>query len=195
MNEFLGINLATSPMAYGFLSVKAWIIPILAGLSQFAATKLMMSAQDKSMQTNDQMAQTMKSMNMMMPLMSVVFCFSFASGIGIYWIASSVLMGVQQYFLNKHFSKMDINELVKKNIEKANIKRAKKGKPPIDENAAEQNYKRMMEKQAMLESKKNEKLEKSHAAMEKSNEYYELSSIADRAKMVEQYNNKKNRKK
>ena len=45
------------------------------------------------------------------------------------------------------------------------------------------------------ESKKNEKLEKSHAAMEKSNEYYELSSIADRAKMVEQYNNKKNRKK
>lgn len=195
MNEFLGINLATSPMAYGFLSVKAWIIPILAGLSQFAATKLMMSAQDKSMQTNDQMAQTMKSMNMMMPLMSVVFCFSFASGIGIYWIASSVLMGVQQYFLNKHFSKMDIKELVKKNIEKANIKRAKKGKPPIDENAAEQNYKRMMEKQAMLESKKNEKLEKSHAAMEKSNEYYELSSIADRAKMVEQYNNKKNRKK
>lgn len=191
MNEFFGINLATSPSAYGMLSIKAWIIPVLAGLSQFAATKLMMSSQKKTMQGNDQMANTMNTMNMMMPLMSVVFCFSFASGIGIYWICSSVLMGVQQYFLNKHFDKFDINDLVKANIEKANAKRAKKGLPPIDEKTAENNYKRMQEKAAMMESRQQKKIENTQAAITKNDEYYETASIAQRAKMVEQYNQKK----
>ncbi len=193
MNEFLGINLATSPSAYGMFSIKAWIIPVLAGLSQFAATKLMMASQKKTMEGNDQMANTMNTMNMMMPLMSVVFCFSFASGIGIYWICSSVLMGVQQYFLNKHFSKTDINELVKANIEKANAKRAKKGLPPIDEKTAENNYKRMQEKAAMMESRQQKKLENTQAAITKNDEYYETGSIASRAKMVEQFNQKKKR--
>lgn len=195
MNAFLGINLATSPMAYGLTSVKAWIIPVLAGLSQFAATKLMTKTQTQSMEGNDQMAQTMNTMNMMMPLMSVVFCFSFASGIGVYWITSSVIMGVQQYFLNKHFAKMDINDLVKKNIDKANKKRAKNGLPPIDEKSLEEEVKKAQDKAALLENRKQQKLESAQAAVEKSNEYYELTSIADRAKMVEQFNNKKNNKK
>lgn len=195
MNAFLGINLATSPMAYGLTSVKAWIIPVLAGLSQFAATKLMTKTQAQSMEGNDQMAQTMNTMNMMMPLMSVVFCFSFASGIGVYWITSSIIMGVQQYFLNKHFAKMDINDLVKKNIDKANKKRAKKGLPPIDEKSLEEEVKKAQDKAALIENRKQQKLESAQAAVEKSNEYYELTSIADRAKMVEQFNNKKNNKK
>ena len=104
-------------------------------------------------------------------------------------------MGIQQYFLNRHFAKVDINEIVKKNIEKANKKRAKKGLPPIDEKADELNRKRIEEKAALAESRKEEKIEKSKAIMEKSNEYYELDSIASRAKMVEQYNNKKAKKK
>ena len=195
MNNFLGLNLATSPAAYGLTSVKAWIIPVLAGLSQFAATKLMTKSQSKTMEGNDQMAQTMNTMNMMMPLMSVVFCFSFASGIGVYWIASSVLMGVQQYFLNKHFEKTDINELVKANIDKANKKRARKGQPPIDEKSLEEEYNKAQAKLAAVENRKQQKLDKAKEAMDKNNEYYELTSIADRARMVEQFNNKKSKKK
>ncbi len=191
MNNFLGINLATSPSAYGLTSVKAWIIPVLAGLAQFAATKLMSKSQNQTMEGNEQMAQTMNTMNMMMPLMSVVFCFSFASGIGVYWIASSVLMGIQQYFLNKHFEKMDINELVKQNIDKANKKRAKKGLPPIDEKSLEEEYKKAQTKAAVLENRKQQKLENAQEAINKNNDYYELTSIADRARMVEQFNNKK----
>ncbi len=195
MNNFLGINLATSPAAYGLTSVRAWIIPVLAGLAQFGATKLMTKSQNQTMEGNEQMAQTMNTMNMMMPLMSVVFCFSFASGIGVYWIASSVLMGVQQYFLNKHFEKMDINDLVKANIEKANKKRAKKGQPPIDEKSLEEEYNKAQAKLAAVESRKQQKLDKAKEAMDKNNDYYELTSIADRARMVEQYNNKKLNKK
>ncbi len=195
MNNFLGINLATSPAAYGLTSVRAWIIPVLAGLAQFGATKLMTKSQNQTMEGNEQMAQTMNTMNMMMPLMSVVFCFSFASGIGVYWIASSVLMGVQQYFLNKHFEKMDINDLVKANIEKANKKRAKKGQPPIDEKSLEEEYNKAQARLAAVESRKQQKLDKAKEAMDKNNDYYELTSIADRARMVEQYNNKKLNKK
>lgn len=194
MNAFLGINLASSPASYGMLSIKAWIIPVLAGLSQFIATRLMTNSQKQTLQGNDQMAQTMNTMNMMMPLMSVVFCFSFASGIGIYWVASSVIMGLQQYFLNKHFNKMDVNELVKKNVDKANKKRAKKGLPPIDEQSLEEEYQKAQAKADAIESRMQKKIEKSQAAVAESNDYYELTSIADRAKMVEQFNNKKSKK-
>ena len=191
MNSFLGLNLASSPSSYGLTSIKAWVIPVLAGLSQYFSTKLIAAQTPNAGGGNDQAAQTMKTMNLMMPLMSVFFCFSFASGIGVYWIASAVLMGVQQYFLNKHFAKMDTEQMLKENIEKTNAKRAKKGLPPINEQAAEQNLKKMQEKQARLDSIREEKEAASKEKMAKADEYYELTSIADRAKMVQQFEQKK----
>lgn len=196
MNNFLGINLATSPAAYGLTSPQAWIIPILAGLSQYLATKLMQStAQMPAMEDeNNPTASVMKNMNIMMPLMSVVFCFSFASGIGIYWVASSLIMGIQQYFINRHFAKIDVDEMVRQNLEKANAKRAKKGLPPINEKAEEENFKRMQEKEARAEAKRQAVLDKTKEQMESSNQYYHSGSIAERAHMVEQYNEKHSRK-
>ena len=195
MNNFLGINLASSPMSYGLTSPRAWIIPILAGLSQFLATKLMQS-QTKSMTAGpngqeNPAANMMNSMNVMMPLMSIFFCFSFASGIGIYWIASSAIMGVQQYFLNRHMNKMDVDEMVRKNLEKTNAKRAKKGLPPINEKAAEENFKKMQQKMERLEAKRQLQVDATKEREAESNEYYHLDSIADRAKMVQQYNDRK----
>ncbi len=192
MNTFLGLNLASSPSSYGLTSVKAWIIPILAGLSQYVSTKLI-AAQTPNAAGNDQAAQTMKTMNLMMPLMSVWFCFSFATGIGIYWIASAVLMGVQQYFMNKHFEKMDVKEMLKENIAKTNAKRAKKGLPPINEQAAEQNLKRMMEKQARMDSMLEAKQSQAKEKMEQADQYYKTGSIAERARMVQQFEEKKKR--
>lgn len=68
----------------------------------------------------------MKSMNVTMPLMSVFFCFTFASGIGIYWVAQSVFTVIQQMVINSYLNKVDMDELVQKNVEKTNKKRAKK---------------------------------------------------------------------
>ena len=62
--------------------------------------------------------------------MSVFFCFSFASGIGLYWVAQSVFTIIQQVGINSYLNKVDIDDLVQKNIEKTNKKRAKKGLPP-----------------------------------------------------------------
>jgi len=195
MNNFMGINLSSAPSSYGLLSVKAWIIPVLAGVSQFLATKLM--TRDTMAMTQDEnnpmgaMGGMMKNMNYMMPLMSVVFCFSFAAGIGVYWVASSLIMGVQQYFINRHMDKIDMDEMIKKNIAKANEKRARKGLPPINEKATEDNLKKMKMKTEREEQKRQQIIEEAKERQTKSNDYYKLDSIADRARMVQQYNDRK----
>ena len=197
MNNFLGMNLATSPASYGLASPQAWIIPALAGLSQYLATKLMQATQNNPAMNdeNNPTASVMKNMNVIFPLMSVVFCFSFASGIGIYWIASSLIMGLQQYLLNRHFSKMDVDEMVRQNIEKANAKRAKKGLPPINEKTAEENFKKLQEREARSEAKRQAALELTKEQIKDSNQYYHTGSIAERARMVEQYNEKNSKTK
>ena len=135
MNEFLGINLATNPWQ-GMTPNAAWLIPILAGLSQWFSAKLMMSNQPQQ-DENSTSAQMMKQMNVMMPMMSVFFCFTFPAAIGIYWVASSVFQIIQQLIVNAYLNKVDMDEMIKKNLEKANAKRAKKGLPPqkISQNA------------------------------------------------------------
>lgn len=197
MNNFLGINLATSPGAYGMLSIKAWIIPVLAGLSQYISTRIISSANGSAMMNdeNNPTASTMKSMNIMMPIISVFFCFSFASGIGIYWIASSAIMGLQQYLLNKHFNKMNVDDLVKENLDKVNAKRAKKGLPPINEKSSQDNLKRLQEKNERIQAALEAKQEASKKRVSENDSYYVTNSIADRANMVQQYEERKSKKK
>lgn len=196
MNNFLGIDLAATPSSYGLANPKAWIIPLLAGLSQFAASKLMQKQTDAASQgvQNDQSKAMMNSMNYMMPIMSVVFCFSFASGIGVYWVAQAVVSAIQQLYINKQMDKLDVNELIRINLEKTNKKRAKKGLPPVNEKAAEDNYRKMQERLSRMEAKRNAAVEKSNELVKKSNEYYKTETIADRARMVQQYNEKKGNK-
>ena len=103
--------------------VIALIIPFLAAFTQWLNVKLMPQATTDS---NDQTASTMKTMNIMMPAMSAVFCFSLPSGMGLYWIIGAVVRIVQQIFINKHIDKMNIDEMIEKNAEKAKAKAEKR---------------------------------------------------------------------
>ena len=94
--------------------------PILAGLSQYLSTKLMMNTNPSSAGDENQAAQMMKSMNVTMPLMSVFFCFTFPAAVGIYWVASSVFQILQQLIVNKYLNSMEIE------AEKEEKKRAEK---------------------------------------------------------------------
>lgn len=196
MNSFLGINLATNPWQ-GMSPNAAWLIPILAGLSQWFSAKLMMSNQPQQ-DENSTSAQMMKQMNVMMPLMSVFFCFTFPAAIGIYWVASSVFQIIQQLIVNAYLSKVDMDEMIKKNLEKANAKRAKKGLPPqkISQNAMV-NAKNIQAAQQREEQVRNEKLEKTRQQIKESNEYYNKDakpgSLASKAAMVAKYNEKHNK--
>ncbi len=95
----------------------------LAAFTQWLNVKLMPQATTDS---NDQTASTMKTMNIMMPAMSAVFCFSLPSGMGLYWIIGAVVRIVQQIFINKHIDKMNIDEMIEKNAEKAKAKAEKR---------------------------------------------------------------------
>jgi len=197
MNNFLGIDLATQPIAYTLKDPKAWIIPILAGVSQYLSSLVMQKMTPKPAGNDEAAAKSaamMNSMNVMMPIMSVVFCFTFASGIGVYWIAQAVVMTLQQLYINKKMEKLDVNELIRKNLEKTNRKRAKKGLPPVNEKAAEENYKKMQNQLARMQEKRDAAVNRTKELQEEANSYYNTSSIADRARMVQQYNEKHNKK-
>ena len=101
-------------------------------MSQWYSAKLMTGTQ-ASVSEDNPMAASMKTMNIVMPIMSVVICISLPAGVGLYWVASSVVGMVLRLCVNKYMDKLDMNEVMKKNLEKQNKKRAKKGLPPIKE--------------------------------------------------------------
>ena len=147
---------------------------------------------------NDQSAQMMKSMNLMIPLMSVWFCFTFASGIGLYWCASSAVMILQQIFLNNYFQKISDKDMIEMSLAKANAKRAKKGLPPIDERLVENRIKAAKEKAEVTENNRMEVIAKQSVKTKESTEYYNNNaapgSLASKTNMVRLYNEKNEKK-
>ena len=120
MNQFIGgINIADAP---GFRISIYIIIPIAAAFFQWLAMKTMNSNSDSDNPANSMT----KSMNLMMPIMSFVMCFSFPAGIGIYWVATAVFQVIQQIVVNKYLENVDMEAMLAKNMEKAKTKKKKK---------------------------------------------------------------------
>ena len=146
------------------------------------------------------MEASMKMMNNVMPLMSVVFCFTLPTGLGIYWVASAVVRIIQQLIVNKQIDKIDLDAMIQKNVEKNNEKRKKMGLPP---QTISKQARMAASKQADPEEDEKVQKQKEEARkkqMEKSTEYYKNhtakpGSIAAKARMVEQYNEKSGKKK
>ncbi len=193
MNLFLGIDLASPPTAQLWPAV---LIPILAGLTQWLSTKLMSTGQTTT-DPDAPGANMMKSMNTVMPLMSVFFCFTFASGIGLYWVASSVCQIVIQLFVNKYMDRVDVNDLIQKNLDKVNKKRAKQGLPPksITKNAVAnvKNIKVDPEEENKKAQEREERIKKATEYYKKTSSQGKSGSLADRAAMVQKYNDKHNK--
>ncbi len=129
-NSFLGLNIANSPSSVVKTAIEAgaWLmviaaiaIPVLSAVTQWINVKLMPQPQQNNNgnQTADTMASSMKTMNLIMPIMSAFFCYSLPAGMGLYWIAGSVVRSIQQVIINKHIDKMDLNEIIEKNKEKS----------------------------------------------------------------------------
>ena len=96
--SFLGMNLGDVPnwqiWNFDFSSATKWLpalglflIPVISTLLSWLQMKVgNMSNPPQDSQT----AASMRSMNLMMPLMSVLFCFMMPAAMGIYWIANSL---------------------------------------------------------------------------------------------------------
>ena len=191
MNTFLGLNMAEAP---GWVPSFAWIIPVLAAVSQWFSTKLMSGNQPStSADAENPMAQSMKTMTTTMPLFSAFICITMPAGLGIYWIATSVVTIIQQLIVNAYMDKVNIDDMIAKNLEKVNKKRAKQGLPPakVTQNATAslKEIKAEEEKEKVAEEVKKEKIAKQ---IEESSKYYNTNakpgSLASKAAMVQKYN-------
>lgn len=206
-NNFLGLNMSNSP-AFTFsearaagsfvMIIAAFSIPVLAAITQWINVKLM--PQQDTNTGNDQqntMMQSMKTMNMIMPIMSAVFCYTLPAGMGLYWVAGAVIRSIQQVLINKHIDKMDIDEVISKNQEKAK-KKMEKAKEQAKQMST---YASMNTKNVSMASKasvssivtQEEKEEAFKKATERSGKNAKPGSMMAKANMVRDYNEKNNK--
>ena len=205
VNQFLTIpDLTISPWTmirhsgdYGLpaavIIVTAILLPVLSALTLFGSIKLSQAISGTVIDKDNPMAGTMKTMNVTMPLFSLYIVFTLPTGIGIYWIVSAVVRCIQQFFINKHLSKMSVDELIEKNREKAEKKQKKRGERAERINAmAQANTKSLSasaKKQAssMSEKEREEKVAKAKASADQA----KAGSLAAKANMVKKFNENK----
>ena len=202
VNRFITIpDLTVSPAAmlknsgsYGMpaivIMITAIVLPLLSAGTQYVSMKLSQAISgQQQMDKDNPMAGTMKTMNMTMPLFSVFMVFTLPTGIGIYWIISALVRTIQQICLNKHFEKIDLDDIIKKNQEKAKKKREKMG---ISENQINQAAKlktKNISEPAVSSKEKEEILEKAAANRSKA----KPGSMSAKANLVKEFNEKNSR--
>lgn len=209
INQFLNLNISDTPLATikagwaqggtaGWLMlIAAALIPVLAWFTQWINYKLMPQPQNSNNDQPSTMEASMKSMNTVMPVMSAIFCFTFPVGIGIYWVIGAVIRSLQQVFLNKHMDSIDMEEYIRKNQEKMKKKLEKQGLSPQKINEqARMNVRNIqstsVQKQGASAEEKAEKMRKATEYYKNNN--YKPGSLAAKANMVKQFDEKNKKK-
>jgi YidC/Oxa1 family membrane protein insertase len=113
--SFLGLNLGDKPEWNFFMSTdwsdaSVWLpalglflIPFISAFLSWASMKISNAANPQAQDA--QTAASMKSMNIMMPLMSIWICFVMPAAMGVYWIANSVFGIIRDFTLTKYYKK------------------------------------------------------------------------------------------
>lgn len=196
-NYFLGLNISDTPWyiiksnftdkpdKWLLFVILALLIPVLSYLTQMINIKLMPQATNG----NDQMA---SQMNLMMPLMSLFFCFTVPVGLGIYWICSALVRGIQQFFVNRHIENLDLEAVMAKNEEKAKNKRKKMGLSEDYIKKAAQIKTKSIDSKANVSASADTEEKLAKAAEYKANA--KAGSLASKANMVKEFNERNSRK-
>ena len=114
---FLGVNLVDTPAL--LIKGGVWLailVPIIAGASTYIFSKITMASSaamqqpavnaDGTVKVNSTESM-MKTMNIMMPVMTAMFSYTMPIGLAVYWIAGNVIMMGQQWFVNKIVMKQE----------------------------------------------------------------------------------------
>lgn len=199
-NYFLGLNISDTPWyiiksnftdkpdKWLLFVILALLIPVLSYLTQMLNIKLMPQATNG----NDQMASQMKMMNLMMPFMSFFICFTVPVGLGIYWICSALVRGIQQFFVNRHIENLDLEAVMAKNEEKAKKKREKMGLSEDYIKKAAQIKTKSIDNKANVSVSAGTEEKLAKAAEYKANA--KAGSLASKANMVKEFNERNSRK-
>lgn len=186
INSFLGMNIADAPKLKS-LSIS---VPILSIITQIISTKLSMAGMPQNQNNAENpAASSMKMMNNVMPFVSGLMCFMFPIGVGIYWVAGNVFRIFQSLGINLYFGKIDMDEEMKKNMEKSKKRMEKMG---INPNSSVQDLKN--QKKTVLNGKKEKdktpnaaevtKNVKKNSYVKKNTTNYKEGSVAAYANML-----------
>ena len=177
---FLGLNMGEQPQWNWFLTTdfsdaSVWVpafglflIPFISAALTWLSMKIS-NAMNPTSGANDQAAAQMKTMNLMMPLMSIWICFIMPAAMGVYWIGNSIFGIIRDVILTKVYRKQLDKEEAERAVERAareaemeakrlEYERLKaEGKTPVNTNTSKKN----------LRASEKQKLEERKAALEK----------------------------
>ena len=117
--SFIGLNMGQQPSfkiwTFDWSNKAVWLpalglflIPIIAAFLSWASMKI---SQATNPPQAGQAQMSMKTMNLMMPIMSIWICFIMPAALGVYWIANSCFGIVRDLVLTKHYKrKLDIED-------------------------------------------------------------------------------------
>ena len=121
--EFGPINLSQAPNTVMGIAL---IIPFLSFLTQWLSITISMRETREQMKDNP-MNNSMKVMNIVMPLMSAFIAFTVPAGLGLYWAFTGLFQLITQICINSYFKKVDVQEIIDENVKKMKKKKEKRG--------------------------------------------------------------------
>ncbi len=203
-NNFLGASIVYSPKTlittsfnegHFLLIAVAILIPVISAGTQLLNIRLM--PQQNAGGQQEAMAAQMKMMNYFMPIYSFFIVFFLPIGVGVYWIAGALIRFVQQLLINRHFDKIDMVQLVKKNEEKAEKKAKKKAeKKGVSgdkiASAARINTRQIDAPKQKSMAEKANSVSRSSSGQDKAIKY-KKGSMAEKANRVKEFNEKNSR--
>ena len=119
--SFLGVDLGATPQVstlwagpWVWAAIGLFLIPIVSAVMSWVSMKLSTAMNPTATEANPQGQGMMKSMNLMMPAMSLVFCFMMPAAMGIYWIANSFFGMIREFVLTKiYIKKLDEEDAIR----------------------------------------------------------------------------------
>ena len=109
--SFLGLDLGATPQVatlwagpYTWAAIGLFLIPLVSAAFSWVSMKLTKKLNPQPA-GNEQGQGMMKGMDLMMPLMSVWFCFIMPAAMGVYWIANSLFGMVREFILTTIYKK------------------------------------------------------------------------------------------
>lgn len=178
-----GFNIVDTP-GYKFPGI---LLPILAVVLQLIQVRLMPQPSSNGNEEMNATMQSMKMMNTVMPVFSGLMCIMLPIGVGIYWVAGYVFRIIQQICINQYMQHIDVEDMIRKNVEKAKKRNEKLGIDPeaVQKYAMQRTSNLDAEKkQTSMAGKANLNVNKSKDVERKDTTEYKPGSIAQKAHLV-----------
>ena len=181
--SFLGLDLTVMPgdvwkefFTGGWPVIGLVLIPILSAVLSFFQSKVSMATSGNG---NDAAARSSRMMMYMFPLMSLWIGFTLPAALGVYWIANSIFMTIQDAILNKYFKEtMDKAESEKERAKRE--ERIRKMEAAREQQRRWEEEKNKQNNKTLKEKREEKQLEKEKSKSKKTSTTTENGRIGER---------------